>query len=417
MPENKALITDDVVVLGILATLLALIFTTASSQRPFWKKFYKYVPTLLLCYFIPGLLNSFGVISGDQSKLYGVVLDYLLPASLVLFTLSLDVKEVWRLRKKAGIMFITAAVGVIIGGPLALYLVSLFNPDVLGGEGAAATWRGMATVAGSWIGGGANQAALYAVFKPTPELFSATIAVDVLVANLWMAILLLGAGMAPRLDRFLKADTTALEGLKTKMENFRLSSQRIPSFTDTITIVGIGLGVTGLSRWLAGIIAPYIERTAPHLEKFSLTSSFLWTVVLASAFGIALSFTRARKLEGAGASQIGSVFLYLLIATIGMKMNVGAVFGQPALFLVGLTWISFHALLLIIVGKLTRTPFFFLAVNSQACVGGAASAPIVASAFHTSLAPVGVLLAICGYAVGTYGGYLCALMMQWVSGL
>ncbi len=59
-------------------------------------------------------------------------------------------------------------------------------------------------------------------------------------------------------------------------------------------------------------------------------------------------------------------------------------------------------------------PYFFIAVGSQANIGAAASAPIVASAFHPALAPVGVLLAVLGYAIGTYGGWVSALIMQWV---
>ena len=128
-----------------------------------------------------------------------------------------------------------------------------------------------------------------------------------------------------------------------------------------------------------------------------------------------LSFTKARELEGVGASRIGSVFIYILVATIGMKMNILAIFDNPGLFLVGLIWMMIHAIMLIAVAKGIRAPFFFMAVGSQANVGGAASAPIVASAFHPSLAPVGVLLAVLGYAIGTYGAWLCGVIMQAVS--
>ena len=41
----------------------------------------------------------------------------------------------------------------------------------------------------------------------------------------------------------------------------------------------------------------------------------------------------------------------------------------------------------------------------------ASAAPVVAAAFHPALAPVGVLLAVLGYALGTYGAILCAQMM------
>lgn len=417
MPVKQALITNDAVVFGLLSLILVFVFATAASQRPFLKKFYSVVPALLLCYFIPGIMNSLGVISGADSGLYKVAAQYLLPTSLVLFTLSLDLKEIWKLRKMAGLMFITGTIGIIIGGPIAILIVSWIAPGVIsGGEGADASWRGLSTVAGSWIGGGANQAAMYEVFKPSPRLFSAVIAVDVIVANIWMGVLLYGAGITRRLDRFFKADTTSVDHLKEKIENIRLSEMKMPTLTDMMLIIGIGMGIMGISQFFADEISGWIAVNAPHLAEFSLTSSFFWLVLIATTFGIILSFTRARKLEGAGASRIGSVFLYFLIATIGMQMDLTAIFSHPGLFLVGLIWISIHAVLLIVVGRLAKIPFFFLAVGSQANVGGAASAPIVASAFHTALAPVGVLLAVFGYALGTYGAYLTGLLMQWVSG-
>ncbi|MDX5325749.1 MAG: DUF819 family protein, partial [Bacteroidota bacterium] len=142
---------------------------------------------------------------------------------------------------------------------------------------------------------------------------------------------------------------------------------------------------------------------------------FFWLIVMATTIGLVLSFTKARNYEGAGASKMGSVFIYILVATIGMKMNILEIFSNPSLFLVGLIWMAIHVLLLFIVGKLIRAPFFFLAVGSKANIGGAASAPVVAAAFHPSLAPVGVLLAVLGYALGTYGAWLCGILMQSVA--
>ena len=128
-----------------------------------------------------------------------------------------------------------------------------------------------------------------------------------------------------------------------------------------------------------------------------------------------MSFTKLRELEGVGASRIGSIFIYILVATIGMKMDILSIFDNPSLFIIGFIWMTIHAILLIIVAKIIKAPFFFLAVGSKANVGGAASAPILASAFHPSLAPVGVLLAVMGYAIGTYGAWLCGILMQVVS--
>jgi uncharacterized membrane protein len=412
---HTSLFTNDAIVFGILISILAFVFTTSKSENPFWKKFYKFIPTLLLCYFIPSIFNSFGIISGEDSNLYFVASRYLLPTSLVLLTISIDLPEIKKLGPKAIIMFLTATAGIILGGPLAILIISAFAPDVVGGVGPDAVWRGLTTVAGSWIGGGANQAAMKEIFNVGDTLFSSMIAVDVIVANIWMAFLLYGAGINERIDAKFQADNSAITELKEKIEAYRAQILRIPDLTDTLKVMTVGFGVTAIAHLGADIIAPWISDSAPWLAKFSLTSKFFWLIVLATTIALGLSFTKARELEGVGASRYGSLFLYILVATIGMKMNILAIFENPGLFVIGLIWIGFHAILLIVVAKLIRAPFFFLAVGSQANIGGAASAPIVASAFHPSLAPVGVLLAVLGYAIGTYAAWICGILMQGIS--
>ena len=410
------LITNDAIVLGILMAILGVVFVTSHSEAPLWKKFYTYIPPLLLCYFVPSIFSSVGLYSGDVSKLYAIASQYLLPTSLVLLTISIDLKAIARLGPKAVIMFLGGTVGIIIGGPLAVLIVSFINPELVGGQGPEAVWRGLATIAGSWIGGSANQTAMKEVYEVGDRLFSVMIAVDVLVANIWMACLLFAAGRAKQIDTKVGADTSAIDEVKTKVEEFRARIAKIPALKDTITVLAVGFAVTAVSHLGADLIAPRIERHAPGLAQFSLTSKFFWIVVLATTAGLLLSLSsRVRALEGVGASTLGSVLLYVLIATIGMKMNILAVFDQPALFLVGVIWMTFHAVTMLLLAWLIKAPLFFLAVGSQANVGGAASAPVVASAFHPALAPVGVLLAVLGYALGTYGGWLSGQLMRVVA--
>jgi uncharacterized membrane protein len=410
------LITNDAVVLGILMAILGFVFVTAHSEAPLWKKFYTFIPPLLLCYFLPSIFSSVGLYSGDVSKLYTIASQYLLPTSLVLLTISIDLKAVARLGPKAVVMFLGGTVGIIIGGPLAVLIVSFINPELVGGQGPEAVWRGLATIAGSWIGGSANQTAMKEVYEVNDDLFSVMIAVDVLVANVWMACLLFAAGRAKQIDTKVGADTSAIDEVKTQVEEFRARIAKIPALKDTISVLAVGFIVTAVSHLGADIIAPRIERHAPSLAQFSLTSKFFWIVVLATTGGLLLSLSsRVRALEGVGASTLGSVLLYVLIATIGMKMNILAIFDQPALFLVGGIWMAFHGITMLLLAWLIKAPLFFLAVGSQANVGGAASAPVVASAFHPALAPVGVLLAVLGYALGTYGGWLSGQLMRIVA--
>ena len=409
---HTPLFTNDATVMGILAILLGLVFYTANSSAPFWRKFYMFVPSVLLCYFLPSLLNTFGLIDGENSQLYFVASRYLLPACLVLLTISVDLKAIGRLGSKALILFFTGTVGIVIGGPIALLVVASFSPELLGVDGPDAVWRGMTTVAGSWIGGSANQTAMKEIYGAGDQMFSAMVTVDIIVANLWMAVLLIMAANAKAIDAKTGADTSAIDELKAKVKSFEAEHSRIPTLNDIMLIIAVGLGVTGFAHMFADIITPYFEENFPDLEKFSLHSKFFWMIIFASSVGVALSFTKVRQLEGAGASKIGSAFLYILIATIGMQMDVTMIAEQPLFFVIGAIWMLVHASLMLIVAKLIKAPLFYMAVGSQANVGGAASAPVVASAFHPSLAPVGVMLAVLGYAVGTSMAWFCGQILQ-----
>ena len=199
------------------------------------------------------------------------------------------------------------------------------------------------------------------------------------------------------------------------MAAYQASIAKIPQLAETMLVLAVGFGATAIAHVGADLIAPYLAETAPYLERFSLTNNFFWIVVIATTLGMLLAATRARQLEGVGASRIGSALLYVLVASIGMKMNLMAVFEEPEMFLIGGIWMVIHASLMILVAKLIKAPVFFMAVGSQANVGGAASAPIVASAFHPSLATVGVLLAVLGYALGTYAAWFCGQLMRVVA--
>ena len=413
---GKPLVTNDAVVLGLLALVLGLVFYTKSLGGK-WDKFYTFFPIILMCYLIPSLMNSFGVISSKESQLWTIAKNYFLPLSLILMTISIDLKAVFGLGSKALIMFFTATLGIVIGGPIAVLLIGLISPETVGGADADAVWRGLATLAGSWIGGGANQTAMLEVYGYNQEKYSAMVAVDIVVANIWMAFLLFGAGNPKPIDRWLNADTSSIDRLKEKLTTFSQSVARPATTNDYVILAAVSLVGVGLSHLIADTVTYLIaENESFSLVKDTVLSShFFWVVVVATTYGLALSFTRARKLEGAGASKIGTLFIFLLVTIIGTKMDVFSVFSEPMLFLVGIVWMLVHTGLMFAVAKFIRAPFFFIAVGSKANVGGAASAPVVAAAFHPSLAPVGVLLAVLGYALGTYGAIMSAEMMRLVS--
>lgn len=411
-PSPLPLISNDIVVFGLIAATLALIFWTASGPTRWLKRFYSIVPALLLCYFVPAIYNTTGLIDGRAAQVYPLARDVFLPAALVLLTLSIDLKGIFKLGPKLLIVFCAGTAGVMLGAPVAFLAMEIIHPETVAGD----TWAGMAALAGSWIGGGANMVAMREVFSVDATTFGQFAVVDVAVASLWMAVLLFLAGRSAEIDKRNGADTRAIDDMKERVARLEAQNSRIPSLTDLMLVVGLALGVVALSHAIAAPLAAWFAANVSWAAQFSLTSTFVWVVVLATTFGLGLSFTRVRNLEQAGASRIGSLLLYFLIAAIGMQMNLLALLDRPWLFLLGVIWMAVHVLVLWSVAKFLKVPVFYFAIGSQGNIGAAASAPVVAAAFHPTLAPVGVLLGTVGYATGTYLAYVVGQILRWMAG-
>jgi uncharacterized membrane protein len=396
LTKRHAVLTHPAALLAVLLGVLAIIFWFGETGAG--GRVYRIVPKLVFCYFVPTTLTTLGVLPSD-SALYEWIKVFLLPASLLLLILALDLPGILRLGPKAVIMLLAGTTGVVLGAPLALLIFQSWLPED--------TWQGMAALTGSWIGGGANMVALGQIAGTTGDMFGKMIIVDVFIANIWMGILLYAAGEQERIDRWTGADTSTIEQLKRRVADFEARVTRIPSLTDLIIIAAFAFvgsyACFKAGNWLG--------------DQGFLFGSTVWKFILITSLGLLLSFTPARRLDGAGASKIGSVFLYLLVASIGAHANFNLIRDAPMLVALGAVWMLVHITVLLVIARLIRAPIFFVAVGSQANIGGAASAPIVASAFHPTLAPVGVLLAVAGYVLGTYAGLLCIWLLKVVSGV
>ncbi|MEN5205767.1 DUF819 family protein [Stenotrophomonas sp. TWI700] len=411
--KAPALIQNDIVVFGLIAATLGAVFWTASREQGLWKRFYTYVPALLLCYLIPGVYNTVGLIDGQNTHLYNpVARDILLPAALVLLTLAVDIKGILRLGPKLIVMYLGASLSIMIGAVVAFQLMKWLHPATVAGD----TWAGMAALAGSWIGGGANMLAMREVFDVNATTFGQFAVVDVGVGYVWMAVLIFMAGRSAKIDARSGADTSGIDALKLRIQAFQAQHERVASLTDLMLIVAVAFGVVGLSHAIAGPVSAWFKGHVAWASQFSLDAPFVWVVVISTTGGLALSFTRARNLEGAGASKLGALLLYFLIACIGMQMDLLALLDRPWLFLLGLIWIAVHIVLLWALARALKVPFFYFAIGSQSNIGGPASAPVVAAAFHPSLAPVGVLLGTMGYATGTYLAYIVGITLRAMAG-
>jgi uncharacterized membrane protein len=394
------MIRDPMAVLCVLLGLLAVLFVVAGHAR--YGRIFKVVPLLVFAYFVPTLFSNTGVIP-LESALYTFIRSWLLPASLVLLVLCADIPSILRLGRPALILFLTGTASVVLGGPIAYLALGWLVPAELGDE----AWKGLAALSGSWIGGGANFIAVGESVGASNSTIAMMVVVDVAVANVWMAVLLYFSGRADAMDARIGADRRGIEGVQRAVAQFQDEVARPTNLKDLLVILVLAFGATAAATALASRL--------PDIG--TIINGFTWVVLLVTTAALALSFTRLRRLEGAGASSIGTVFLYLLIASIGAQAQFSEVVKAPGLVAVGALWIGIHALVILVVRRLLRAPIFFAAVGSQANIGGAASAPIVAAAFHPALAPVGVLLAVGGYVLGTYGALLCAVLLQFVHGL
>ncbi len=425
------MIEHPVGILAVLLAVLAMIFWFG-EQGP-GKRLFGIVPKLVFCYFVPTTLTTLGVLP-EQSELYSWIKSYILPASLLLMILALDVPGILRLGPRAVIMLLAGTAGVVIGGPLALLICKSILPSAIESPDSlwalpADTWQGMTALCGSWIGGGANMVALKEISGCSENMFVLMVIVDVFVANIWMGVLLYASGEQERIDRWTGADASAIHDLQRRLEAFQERTSRIPTLTDLIIILALGFVGAWVcfvgGDWLADHIfyveiewhrSQWLGFFLPFEVQQPVLSATTWKFILITTGGVLLSFSKARNLEGAGASKLGSVMLYLLVASIGAHANFAAILQAPGLIMMGFIWMAFHVTILLGVGRLIKAPIFFVAVGSQANIGGAASAPIVASAFHPTLAPVGVLLAVAGYVLGTYAGLLCMALLKMAAG-
>ncbi len=399
-PRLPPMIQAPISVLTVLLLVLAGLFLL--QRHPWGDRLFRAVPLLVFCYFVPALLSNLGVIPAE-SDLYVFIRRVLLPASLVLLVLSTDIPAVLSLGRDAVLLFLAGTASIALGGPLAFLALGWMFPA----ETLDQAWRGLAALCGSWIGGGANFVAVGESVGASAATMSLMVVVDVGVANVWTAVLLLFAGRERAMDATIGADRRRIDDVRARVEHYQAEVARPANLAEMLLILAIGFGTTGIVTW----VAQYLP------DIGTIINGFTWVVCLVTAVGVALSFTYLRRLEGAGASTVGSVFLYLLVATIGASAQFSHVMENLPLLAVGAIWMSFHAIAMLVVRRLLGAPVFFLAVGSQANVGGAASAPVVAAAFHPALATVGVLLAVLGYVLGTYVGILDAFVLRHVARL
>jgi len=388
-------ISDPTATFIFLACLLGAIFWLSGLPR--LQPLFRVTPAVIYAYFVPALCTSFGI-TPQSSPAYDWMVRYLLPVSLLLLMVTVDLGAVLRLGRKAILMMLAGSVGIIIGGPVALALFGGFLP----GD----TWMGLAALSGSWIGGTPNMVAIKESVGTPDSLMGPIIVVDTLVAYSWMGVLLFLGSFQSRFDAWVGADTGDVEDLDASLAELE-GQRRGVEVRDLAMILALGFGGAALCIWLG--------RQMPQLGDPTIISHTTWTVVFVTSLGLGLSFTPVRQLERVGTSRFGYLALYLMLTAIGAQADLKKVVEVPLYLVVGVVWLGIHIVILFAAAKMLRAPLFFVATGSMANVGGIVSAPVVASMYRRALAPVGVLMGVSGYLIGIYGGLLCAWLLSKVA--
>ena len=388
------LIQDPNAIFIYIVFLIGLIYYLKSKSG--FKKLFKFLPPVIWIYFLPMLSTTIGI-TPDDSALYGWTSKYLLPPALILLLLSCNIKAMASLGPKAIGTMLFGTLGVIIGGAMSLLIFGSLLPED--------AWMGLGALSGSWIGGSANMVAVGKSIGTSDDLFGNMIVIDTLVGYGWMGVVIFISGHQKAIDKWNNADTEIVNSLDVKIN---LSAHKRPTnFNDLLTIITVGL--------VGGYLSLKIGDLLPDIG--GILTSFGWTIIVVTTFGILLSFTRLSDLENVGASHVGNIFLYVLLGTIGAKANIMQVSDLPIYILVGIVWIAFHAIILFFGGRLLRAPMFLIATSSQANIGGVVSAPIVATVYKKSLAPVGLLMGVIGNVIGIYAGLLTAWILSVIGGI
>ena len=393
---------------GVLATLCGVsAFFFWFEKATGWRLF-QFLPTLIFIYLVPVIFTNVGVLPA-KSPVYDVIQSVLLPMLLTLMLLNLNIRGAVRVMGRSIGVMLFGSLGVMIGAPVALMIVKPWlGPDI---------WRAYGALSASWIGGSANMAAVSEMLHTSGAEYGVAMLADTTIPYLiWMPILLGSKKFADRFASFTGVDVAEQAELDEASEA-NPQTPAAPTARDYIFLLCIAL----MTTWIADSAANWIQYqfadlSAPAaaggvVESSPYLSATTWRILLVTTLGIGLSFTPLSRIPGS--QELGMGFLFVFVARMGATAELSQVAEQAVPFLIGgLIMISIHGAFCVLGAKLFRTDLHTAAIASAANIGGVASASIVASYHRRSLVPAGIVMALIGYAIGNYCGYITGMICR-----
>jgi uncharacterized membrane protein len=393
---SDPLISDPLTVTTTLVGIVTLFFYL--EQKTKWRLF-TYFPPLLFVYTVPMILSTTGVLA-SQSSVYDWMRGTLLPFLLTIMLLKVDVLSAIKVMGRGVLVMLSGTLGVILGAPLAYLLVkSHLNPDA---------WKAFGALSGSWIGGTGNMASMELALNASGDNMGLAVLADNAVYVVWLPILLGAKNLAPWFHRFVRVDPERIKMLEDATF-LQEETQSKPSMPQILYLLFIGFAVTFAARQISGRL-PQFPADQPVLTTGT------WNILIVTTLGLLLSRSPARKLPCS--HELAMALVFLFVANMGARANLSGLATQAPWFLMGaFFWIAFHGLFCLLAAWVLRVDIHSTVIASAANIGGAASAPVVAAHHNPKLVPVSILMALMGYAVGTYGALMAAWLCRWVAGV
>jgi uncharacterized membrane protein len=389
---DEAYISSPTGVLTVLCGVGAFFFWLQERTR---SRLFNYFPPLVFIYALPAVMSNTGILV-NKSPVYDWLSSAVLPMFLIIMLLKVDVASTVRMMGRGIFVMLFGTAGVVLGAPIAFLLVKNKLPDD--------AWKAFGSLAGSWIGGTGNMAAVTEGLETSPEGFGLAVLGDNLVYMIWLPILLGSKSFAGWFNRLMRVDDKRihmLENVEVRTEG-RTEDVKMRHF---LYLLVLGFVCT----WAAQTISVKL----PEIEPVLTASS--WRILLITTLGLLLSLTPARRIPAS--HEVAMALLYIFIANMGAKADISGLTGSAAWFILAcFIWIAVHGGFCLLGAYLLRVDVHSTAIASAANIGAAASAPVVASHHNEKLVPVSILMALLGYAIGNYAAFLAAWLCSILSG-
>lgn len=384
------MITNGFTYLAFIVFFGAVIVWAEKSHKG---KFFKYVPAVVLIYLISMLLSTFNVWqhTDDVKQYYSIFRGILLPSMIFLMLLRCDLRKIMKLGPKMLLGFFAASISIM--------LAFIVTYAIFKGMYEAHTWKAFAALAGSWLGGTGNMVAIQGALNLPESQMGYTLLIDSINYSIWVMLLLALVPYAHLFNKWTKSDTSAIDEVGAQLAATHEDVRKNIEFSDMMILLGSSL--------LIASIATHLSQVLPQTEFISGST---WTVLIVTAAGILCAMTPLAKLPGS--SQIANVMLYTLVGLIASKANFSELTQAPLYIISGFVILGLHALILSAIAKIFKLDLFTCGVASLANIGGVASAPILAASYGEALVPIGVLMAMMGYVIGTGGGLFVAKILS-----